>query len=489
MMTVLISGCGSSDGSLNDILVAPTVIATNPVDAAINVERNHNVIANFSTVMNASTITTSTFTLTGPGMTPVAGAVSYAGTTATFNPAVTLDGNTTYTATITTGVKNAAGTALAANHVWTFTTGTIIDSTAPIILATNPDSNATGIAISQNITAIFSEALDPTTVTATTFTVTGPGATPVDGNVSYVGTTATFNPTADLAASTLYTVTLTTGITDLAVNSLAANHVWTFTTGTGIIAANPTAPVLGEAGRFVLLARTLISTTGTTAISNGDIGITPYARTFMTGFTLTQPAGDGHFDELTGSTWVGMDSMSYAPDDANPAPFPYPLAYAAPHAVYTTTSAMLTQSSTDWGVAATFLAADPNPGAPTQVCPTELGTQVLTRGVYKTASSVTISTGPLHLDAQGDPTAVFIFNIGGTLTTGASGSIILDNGALAKNVYWRTGNDTTIAASTTFFGNVFSTAQVVVLSGANITGSLFAETQINLTGNNVTKAQ
>ena len=245
--------------------------------------------------------------------------------------------------------------------------------------------------------------------------------------------------------------------------------------------ANPTAPVLGEAGRFVILARALISTTGTTAISNGDIGITPAARTFITGFTPSGPAGD--FTELTNGT-------SFAPEDSNPLPFPYPLHYSTPvvGAPWTTTAAMLTQSSTDWGIAATFLAADPNPGAATQVCPAELGAQVLTRGVYKTASNVTITAGALHLDAQGDPTAVFIFNLGGTLTTGVLGSIILDNGAQAKNIYWRTAGVTTIASDTIFYGNVFSTTDIHLLSGADVTGSLFSETQVTLIGNNVTKA-
>jgi hypothetical protein len=150
---------------------------------------------------------------------------------------------------------------------------------------------------------------------------------------------------------------------------------------------------------------------------------------------------------------------------------------------------MLTQANTDLGIAATFLAADPNPSASTQVCPLELGTLVLTRGVYKTASNVGITTGSLTLDAQGDSNAVFIFNIGGTLTTGASGSIILANGAQAKNVYWRTAGITTIAAGTTFYGNVFATTQINVLAGANITGSLFAITdRVTLISDTVTKA-
>jgi hypothetical protein len=157
---------------------------------------------------------------------------------------------------------------------------------------------------------------------------------------------------------------------------------------------------------------------------------------------------------------------------------------------------MLTQSKTDVGVAFTFLAADPNPGAPTQVCPIELGNKTLTRGVYKTGSSVTISTGDLTLDAQGDPNSIFIFNISGNLSTippsgnpTLGGNIKLINGAQAKNVYWRTGGYTSIGAGTQFNGSVFAWTDVNVLAGANVTGSLFSSTtQVTLISDTVTKA-
>ncbi|MCX6702495.1 MAG: ice-binding family protein [Candidatus Wolfebacteria bacterium] len=248
--------------------------------------------------------------------------------------------------------------------------------------------------------------------------------------------------------------------------------------------ANPTAPVLGEAGRYVILANTIITTTGTTIISNGDIGLTTYARSTYGGFTPTGPAGD--LTQLTNGT-------SYASDDANPSPFPYPLHYSTPVVgePWTTTGAMLTQSATDLGIAYTFLAADPNqpPLAPTQVLPTELGNLTLTRGVYKTAADVTIQTGTLHLNAQGDPNSVWIFSIDGNLTTGAPGGNIdfVDGIGQAKNVYWRVAGVTTIGAGTTFYGNVFNWAQVNVLAGAHITGRLFsANEQVTLISDTVT---
>ncbi len=309
------------------------------------------------------------------------------------------------------------------------------------------------------------------TALVATFTTTGANV-----KVGAAVQTSTATPN-DFTAPVVYTVT--------AGDTTTADY-----TVTVIFAvANPTPPVLGEAGRFVILGNQAVTMTGATAISNGDIGITPAARTFITGFTPTGPAGD--FTELTGETWAGMASTSYAPADANPAPYPYPLHYALPHAVWTTTGAMLTQASTDLGIANTFLNADPNPTAPTQVLPIELGTLTLTRGVYKTASNVGITTGTLTLDAQGDPNAVFIFVIGGTLTTGApGGSIVLANQAQAKNVFWTTGGVTTIGAGTIFYGSVFAATQVNVLSGAQITGSLYGITdRVTLIADTVTKAQ
>ena len=94
----------------------PTVSSTSPADSATGVAINAAITATFSEAMTASTLTTA-FTIAG-----VPGAVTYSGTTATFTPTSSLASNTPYTATITTGVKDAAGNALANNHTWSFTT-------------------------------------------------------------------------------------------------------------------------------------------------------------------------------------------------------------------------------------------------------------------------------------------------------------------------------------------------------------------------------
>jgi Ice-binding-like/Bacterial Ig-like domain len=204
----------------------PTVISTVPATGATAVPVNTLVSATFTEPMNAATLNGATFTLTGPGATPVAGVVTYAGSTATFTPTLVLAGSTLFTATITTGAKDPAGAGLAANFVWTFTT-----APPPTVVSTVPANAAPAVAVNTPISATFSEAMDPTTITGATFTVTGPGATPVAGAVTYSGTTATFTPTAILANSTLFTATITTGAKDPTGAPLAANFVWTFTTG------------------------------------------------------------------------------------------------------------------------------------------------------------------------------------------------------------------------------------------------------------------
>ena len=176
--------------------------------------------------MDPLTLSTATFTLK-QGTTPVAGTVTYAavGTTATFTPASGLAPLTTFTATITTGARDLAGNPLLNSFSWSFTTGAAPDTTAPTVISAFPTNAATGVPINQAINATFSEAMDPTTINTANFLVTGPGTTPVTGTVTYDVSSkiATFTPASNLAANTVYAVTMTTGAKDLAGNALASN--------------------------------------------------------------------------------------------------------------------------------------------------------------------------------------------------------------------------------------------------------------------------
>jgi len=361
-------------------------------------------------------------------------------------------------------------------------------STATYIVTVTIASNSAK-AITAYSFASYTGAIGTINETAKTIAVTVPSGTPLTALVATFTTTGTGVKVGTTVQTSAATPNDFTNPVAYIVTAGDASTVTYTVTVTVALPPNPTAPVLGEAGRFVILAPEAVTGGAGSTISNGDLGLTHEARSYYAGFT---PSGSqGAFTQLT-------NGMSYAPDDTNPLPFPYPLHYSTPTvgATWTTTGAMLTQSKTDVGVAFTFLAADPNPGAPTQVCPIELGNKTLTRGVYKTGSSVTISTGDLTLDAQGDPNSIFIFNISGNLSTippsgnpTLGGNIKLINGAQAKNVYWSTGGYTSIGAGTQFKGSVFAWTDVNVLAGATVTGSLFSSTtQVTLISDTITKA-
>ena len=238
--------------------------------------------ATFNEAMKCASITSTTFTVTGPGATPVTGTVACAGTVATFTPNAALTVNTLYTATITTGAQSSAGTALAGNYVWSFLT---LPATAPpTVISTVPVNGATGVPINQALTATFSEAMNPATIDAATFTLTGPGATAVTGVVTYVaaGSIATFTPDANLAPSTVYTATITTGAEDLAGTGLASNYVWTFTTAAAPIVVPPTviSTIPANLATGVPLNQ-IVSATFSTAMNPATINSTT--------FTLTGP--------------------------------------------------------------------------------------------------------------------------------------------------------------------------------------------------------
>jgi hypothetical protein len=110
-------------------LVAPTVTSTDPINNSTGVSLSKTITANFSMIMDPLTITGTTFTLK-QGTTVIAGAVSYSGSTASFNPTNDLLEGKIYTATITTGAKSATGVPLANDYVWNFTT-LVVNAPAP----------------------------------------------------------------------------------------------------------------------------------------------------------------------------------------------------------------------------------------------------------------------------------------------------------------------------------------------------------------------
>ncbi len=224
---VILKDSSGTTGTVTDI-IPPTVSSSDPSNGATNVAINKTIAISFSETMNATTISGTTIVLK-QGSTAVSGAVAYSGTTATFTPGSNFAANTVYTCTISTSVKDLAGNAMANNYVFSFTTGSVTDKTPPTVTSIDPTSGATAVALNKAVTTNFSEAIDPLTITSTTFTVKQ-GSTSVAGVVSSTSQSAIFTPSSNYSANTTYTATVTTGIKDVAGNALASNYSWTFTT-------------------------------------------------------------------------------------------------------------------------------------------------------------------------------------------------------------------------------------------------------------------
>lgn len=433
-------------------LVAPKVTLTDPLNNATGIALNKVITATFDMPMDAATLQSpATSFVVKRGTIVVAGAVTYAGNMASFTPTANLIGGTQYTVTISTGAKNLAGTGLANNYVWKFTTIALVP---PTVTATNPLNNASNVPLNKILTANFSVPMDASTISGTTFTLKH-GATSVAGNVSYSGSTATFTPGANLLSATTYTATITTGAKNLAGTPLASNYVWTFTTPAAL---GPLAPNLNSVARFGIISGVGVSNNaGFSVINNLDVGIYPGARSSITGFP---PA-------------TIVNGAMYAADDLAPAGVP----------------AMLLQAKTDLTNAYLFAEGAVSP-APATVSG-DIGGTTLAPGIYKSTSTLLIQSGDLTLDAQGDVNAVWIFQIASDFTTvgGAGGSVILSGGAQAKNVYWQTGSSATIGDFTSFKGNVLALTSITMNSGAVAEGRMLARngSVVMTSGNTITK--
>jgi hypothetical protein len=426
---------------------APLVTSTNPVATSSGSGINKKLTATFSEAMDSTTITPTTFTLIGPGDLPIAGTVTYStiGATATFTPSSVLTAGGTYIAVITTGVTDLAGNALASEFVWGFTTGDTTDAVAPTVSSTNPVDAALDVGINASINATFDKAMDPSTLNPVTFTVAGPGSTAVAGQVTYdvPDMIVTFTPTSPLAASTTFTAAIT-GALDLAGNPLPT-FVWTFNTG---IAATGLSPIdLGAATNFAVFAQATVTNAGATVV-NGDLGLTPGLS--VTGFPPGTINGTKQLDNS--AAVAALASLTNAYNNA------------AGLSGATTISA-------------------------------SLGGQTLTPGLYvSTLNSFEISGANLTLDAQGDPNAVWVFQMpASTLTLTAPGcSVILENGAQAANIVWQVGSSATIAGGCVVEGSILADTTITLAAAATVNGralagAITATGALTMSSNNATR--
>jgi len=329
---------------------------------------------------------------------------------------------------------------------------TFVETTGvcPIVVSTNPVNGAINVPLNTKITVTFNEKMNPLTITQGSFSLHG--TTFVSGVISYSDSTAYFTPTSNLAQNTTYTGRVSTSVKDLTGNALQTDYIWTFRTQAAL-----GAPLveLNTAARFGILASEGVSNNaGQSEIRNMDVGVISGFRASITGFP---PA-------------IIVNGAMYAFDDIIPAGI----------------AAMLTLSKQEMINAYLFAqnAAFPVP----VVVSGDLGGTTLLPGIYKTTSTMLVQSGDLKLDAQGDTSAVWIFQVASDLTTvgGAGGNILLTGGAQAKNVFWQVGSSATIGDFTSFKGTILALTSITMESGAIIEGRLLAQNgAVVLTNTNI----
>jgi hypothetical protein len=202
-----------------------------------------------------------------------------------------------------------------------------------------------------------------------------------------------------------------------------------------------TAPPLGTAADFAVLAGSTVTNTGSCVISSGNVGVSPGSA--VTGFP------------------PGIVSSPYTIHAAD---------------------AVAAQAQIDLTTAYNNLAGK---ACNTTLTGQNLGGMTLTPGVYCFSTSAQL-TGTLTLDALGDSNAVFVFQIGTTLTTATNSSVSLINGALSRNVFWQVGSSATLGTTTTFEGDILALTSITLNTGANMSGRALARNgAVTLDGNGV----
>ncbi len=421
LLSVVLIGCSGLSTSPSSpapvVSASPTVLLVVPQTNGVGTNRAVAVV--FSEPMDPASINSGSFVVAG-----VSGTVTYdtANRIGGFKPSTGFAPNTTYNASITTGARNISGTPIAAPFNFSFTTRATTDTSPPDLVAINVAAGATCVPLDQKIKVTFDEQMDSLTINPSTFFITG-----VAGAVTFdvVSQTATLTPSANLAANTTFTINVTTGAKDLGGVPLAAPFHQTFTTGPCKTGGVPTVALCPFIGNFSVLAGSTVTNTGSTTVS-GDVGVSPGSA--VTGF----PPG------LAGGTIHKADGAAAQAQAA---------------------------------LALGYIDAAGRSGG-TSVAGDLVG-MTLTAGVYKSTSSLA-NSGDVTLDAQGDPAAVFIFQIASTLTTGSGSHIVLANGASACNVFWQVGSSATLGTNSVFKGNILALTSITITTGVHLEGRALA---------------
>ena len=222
--------------------VAPAVTAVIPASGRTDVALNSKVALLFSKPIKRETVTTNTIRLDGPTG-PVPGTVTVApdARSAVFTPAQSLAATSSYTVTYSSSITDIAGNLLANAGSSSFLTGEVTDTTPPTVALVSPPSDSIGVPTNAIVRLYMSETVLPTAVEPQTVQLMHNGTSvPATISVEQGSTVIRLQPAASLQANTAYSVTLTTGITDLAGNVPVSVFTSNFTTGTGTDTTAPT---------------------------------------------------------------------------------------------------------------------------------------------------------------------------------------------------------------------------------------------------------
>lgn len=359
---------------------------------------------------------------------------------------------TSGTATGSSTGSIAAGAAGAVGAVGAVGATGVTSATMPSIASTNPVDGATGVAVNRSVTITFNQGMDPNTITANTFTVS-----PSSGVVKYdpLLHVATFTPNTNFGSNTTFTAQVGPGVKDANQNSLP-QVMWHFTTG-ATSAAGPAPVLLGSAGDYVILAQSAITNVTGSAVT-GNLGISPAAATYVTGFALSADATNTFANS---SSVVGkVYAATYAP----PTPANLTTAVGWMQTAYTDAAGRVTPDFTELGSG-------------------NIGGKNLVPGLYKWSTSVTI---PTDVTLSGGANDVWIFQIAGDVVVSAAKKVILVGGAQPKNIFWQLAGQMTVGTTAHMEGVVLSKTAITLNTTASINGRLLAQTAVALDNCTVT---
>lgn len=472
----------------------PRVTVTEPLTTSPgptnDVPVNTAITAIFTENMLPTTFTDTNFTLTceTPCVSP-AGDVSYVidSRSAVFTPEANLEEGTTYTATISSAVTDIAGNELAGNqgpvadasdYVWTFTTVESIPVVTLSVASTDP-MNAGMLEVCPNasINATLDipsgTRLNPTTVNDLTFLVVedeNPANAVVAESITLdidTGTIMTFIPQTQLAEGVTFRATIVggpDGVKDLTVpgNEMLEDYVWIFTTVPAVESCLQPADLKTVAPFGSFGGTSGATNQGLLTVINGDLGSTAVS-TLITGF-VSEPGCEYTITPLNEGQVNGKIFTA-----------PPPPTVACPQDGTAVTEAIATQARLDAEAAYISLTPANMPGG-LDPGNDNLASLTLAPGIYTAQSGAfRIQGGDLTLDAQGNQNAVWVFQMATTLTVGGPGadfpqSVILINGAQAKNIFWQVGSAATInaAGGGTMKGTIISQAGVSISTSGNV---------------------